>query len=194
MRWLLLGRPEDLGDCVNLREETVGNGDVVGLLGFTGRLRGLPEEVVKFTVRSEVLGLEVVGPQNPEVVLDQLATLFLNRGGTNLEVVVRACVVLLHAGLHGLGFDLGLRRVVHTARKVAVRVHRARGGIELCADSLDQCHWATFHRWFPPGFDVELGHGQISDTNHSGHRPMHRPVATTRTGRGREHGAHLRAW
>ena len=41
--------------------------------GGPGRLGGLVEQVVQLRVLLEVRRLEVVGPQHPQVVLDQLA-------------------------------------------------------------------------------------------------------------------------
>ena len=50
-----------------------------------GRLGGLPEQLVQLGVLLEVLGLEVVGPQHPQVVLDQVGPLLLDEDGPLLE-------------------------------------------------------------------------------------------------------------
>jgi len=80
-----------------------------------------------------VVDLEVVGPQNPEVVLHSLAALFFDQGCANLEVSVIGSVVLDHARLNGLGLEASLGGVVHTAREVAVG---ADG--EWCVESVEQ--------------------------------------------------------
>ena len=98
--YLLLGGPEDLGNRVDFAQEAIGHGNVVGLLSFPSALSGLPKEVVQRGVGFEVLGLEVVSPQNPEVVLHQFGTLFLDTGSADLEVGVAASRVLFHAGLN----------------------------------------------------------------------------------------------
>ena len=71
-----LGLPEDLGDLVDLDEQLVGHGDVVAALRATrtGQLGRLVEQGVQLRVLLEVRGLEVVGPQHPEVVLDQVGS------------------------------------------------------------------------------------------------------------------------
>src|SRR5579875_778674 len=96
---LLLRRPEDLVDLV---DEPLADRLVVGLLGLAGGLSGLPEELVELGMGFEVLGLEIVGPQDPEVVLHQLGPLFFDGDRPLLEVVVVGGVVLLLAGLDGL--------------------------------------------------------------------------------------------
>src|SRR5690606_40877967 len=93
----LLGLPEDLGDFVDLGEQLVRDRRVRRTLGAAGagELGGLVEELVKLRVLLEVRWLEVVSPQHPEVVLDQLSALLLDdeRPGTELRVV--AGLVLL---------------------------------------------------------------------------------------------------
>ena len=71
----------------------------------------------------QVLGLEVVGPQHPQVVLDQLGPLLLDHDGPGLEGLVVGGVVLLDGALDRLGLDAGLSRVVDAAGQVAVGVH-----------------------------------------------------------------------
>ncbi len=74
----------------------------------------------RFGYFSKCGGLEVVGPQHPEVVLDELGALLLDdqRAGAELRVGVR--LVLLADRLDRFGLDPGLRRVVDTAGQVAV--------------------------------------------------------------------------
>jgi len=72
-------------------------------------------------VRLKVLGLEVVSPQHPQVVLDHLGALFFDHHGSDLEVGVVGGGVLLLARFDRLRFDLRLGWVVHAAGEVAVR-------------------------------------------------------------------------
>ena len=58
------------------------------LLRRTRGLGGVPEEGVEVGVLLEVLGLEVVGPQHPEVVLDHVGPLFLDDDGPLPERLV----------------------------------------------------------------------------------------------------------
>ena len=75
-----------------------------------------------------VLGLEVVGPQHPEVVLHGLRPLFFDHDEARWqEHGIVGHVELLHAGLHRLRLDTSLRGVVDAARQVAVSEHGARG-------------------------------------------------------------------
>src|SRR5580658_9574480 len=75
----LLGLPEDLADLVDLGKELVGGGDVGAALRAAGarQLRGLVEELVQLRVLLEVRRLEIVGPQHPQMVLDQVRPLLL---------------------------------------------------------------------------------------------------------------------
>jgi hypothetical protein len=61
------------------------------------------------------------------VVLAEFGPLLLDEDGPLLEDVVVALLELLGDGLHRLGLDAGLGRVVHTAGKVAVGAHVERG-------------------------------------------------------------------
>src|SRR5436853_2011124 len=126
----LLGRPEDLVDLRDLVQQLLGDGRVVGPLGVPCRLGRLPEQLVELWVALQVVGLEVVGPEHPQVVLDQVGPLFLDGDGPGPEVRVLGTRVLLHAGLDRLGFDAGLGRVVDPAWEVAVSVHRSRGIVQ----------------------------------------------------------------
>jgi hypothetical protein len=110
---------------------------VLGLAGLLGRL---PEQVVQVGELLEVLGLEVVGPQHPQVMLDQLATLLLDDDGALPEQRVVGGVVLLDDLGHRLGLDPGLGRVVHATRQVAVGVDHP-GGPDPCGQALgDHAH------------------------------------------------------
>ena len=91
-----------------------------------GELGGLVEQVVQLRVLLEVRGLEVVGPQHPQVVLDQLGALLLDDDRAGPEVGVVVAVVLLDDGLDRLGLDPGLGGVVDAARQVAVGADRRR--------------------------------------------------------------------
>src|SRR5215475_8742642 len=74
--------------------------------------------------------LEIVRPQHPQVVLDQLGALLLDdqRPGAELRVVVR--LVFLADRLDRFGLDPGLRRVVHPTWQVAVGPNDGRRGQE----------------------------------------------------------------
>src|SRR6185312_12444296 len=123
---LALGLPEHLRDLVDRVEQ------LLSLRGVLRLLRRAPEQVVQVLVLLEVLGLEVVGPQHPEVVLHEVGTLLFDRDRALLEDRVVTALVLLLARLHRLGLDAGLCRVIHTARKVAMRLNRATG----CEDAM----------------------------------------------------------
>src|SRR5665811_2357905 len=118
----LLGLPEDHGDFVDLGQQVVGHRNVPRGLGAagSGELGGLVEQCVQLRVLLEVRRLEVVGPQHPQVVFDQVRALFLDDEGAGLEVGIAGGGSLDHAGLDGLGLDLGLGRVVDSAGQVAV--------------------------------------------------------------------------
>src|SRR5215470_7251018 len=124
----LLGLPEDLGDVLDLGEQGVGGGRVGAALGAAGagQLGGVVEELVQLRVLLEVRWLEVVGPQHPEVMLDEVGALFLDVDRPGAELGVGVLLVLLADGLDRFGFDPGLGRVVDAARQVAVR---ERGGL-----------------------------------------------------------------
>src|SRR6266498_202296 len=86
---LLLGLPEDRVDLLDEAEELPALRRVLRLLRVAGGLRGLPEEVVELGVRLEVLGLEVVGPQDPQMVLHQVRPLLRDEEAPGLEVLDR---------------------------------------------------------------------------------------------------------
>src|SRR6266576_783238 len=97
----LLRLPEDLADLLDLCEKLVRLGHVGAALG-AGRARelgGLVEQRVELRVLLEVRGLEVVGPEHPQVVLDQFGPLFLDDQRASLEGGVGAVLVLLADGL-----------------------------------------------------------------------------------------------
>src|SRR3954447_18871657 len=119
----LLRLPEDLSDLVDLGQQLVGLAGVHLALGAarSGQLRGLVDQGVELRVLLEVRRLEVVDPQHPQVVLDELGALFLDQDRAGPEVVI---VVVGHLGddrLDRLGLDPSLGRVVDAARQVAVR-------------------------------------------------------------------------
>src|SRR3954467_11995537 len=79
----LLRLPEDLGDVVDLGQQLVGDTRVHGPLGprRSRQLGRLVDQGVQLGVLLEVRWLEVVGPQHPQVVLDQLGALLLDQHG-----------------------------------------------------------------------------------------------------------------
>src|SRR3984957_18100991 len=121
---LLLGLPEDLGDLLDLGEQLVGRLDVDRALGAACacELGGLVEQRVQLRVLLEVRRLEVVRPQHPQVVLDELGALLLDKDGASPERRVLVRGVLLRDRLDGLRLDKRLGRVVDAAGQVAVGV------------------------------------------------------------------------
>ena len=81
----------------------------------------------RFGYFSKCGGLEVVGPQHPQVVLDQLGALLLDDQGAGAELRVGVGLVLLADGLDRLGLDAGLGRVVDATGQVAVGADTVRG-------------------------------------------------------------------
>src|SRR5438132_1083751 len=129
-----------------------------GLLGLAGQLGGVPEEVVEVRVLLQVLGLEVVGPEHPEVVLHEVRALLLDRDRALLEDRVVRPLILLLARLDRFGLDPSLRRIVDAARKVAVRVD----GSAWCEDAVEHGTTSfsgspTQERILPPGYENALG-------------------------------------
>src|ERR1700712_4354657 len=126
----LLRLPEDLGDLVDLGQQLVGLARVELALGTTGagQLGGLVDELVELRVLLEVRGLEVVGPQHPQVVLDELGALVLDQDRAGAEVGIVVVRDLRDDGLDRLRLDARLSGVVHAAGQVAVRGYLDRGG------------------------------------------------------------------
>src|SRR3954466_8155041 len=117
-----LGLPENLVDLGDVVEELLPLRRVHAALaaGRAGLLGGLVEQLVQLRVLLEVRGLEVVGPQHPQMVLDQLRALLLDQDGAGAEDRVLVALVLLLDRLDGLGLDAGLSGVVDAAGEVAV--------------------------------------------------------------------------
>ena len=100
----LLGLPEDFRNFIDLSEELIRHCNVDGALGSagTGKLGGLVKQFVEIGVLLKVRWFEVIGPQNPKVLLDQVRALLFDEEGARLEVHIVRCVVLLHAYLDRL--------------------------------------------------------------------------------------------
>src|SRR4051812_44896692 len=118
-----LGLPEDLVDLRDVVQQLLALGRIHAALaaGCTRLLGRLVEQLVQLRVLLEVRGLEVVGPQHPQVVLDQVGPLLLDQDGAGAEDRILVGLVLLLDGLDGLRLDAGLSRVVDAAGEVAVR-------------------------------------------------------------------------
>src|SRR6266508_6200764 len=86
--------PEDLRELVDRVQQILALCRVLGPLRVAGFLRGVPEELVQLRVVLEVLGLEVVRPQHPEVLLDQVGSLLLDGDRAVLEDRVLGPLVL----------------------------------------------------------------------------------------------------
>src|SRR5699024_9843944 len=78
------------------------------------------DEGVQVGVLLEVRRLEVVGPEHPQVLLDELRALLLDEDRTGAEVGVVVVGDLGDDALDRLCLDAGLGGVVDTAREVAV--------------------------------------------------------------------------
>src|SRR3954471_17631703 len=128
--------PEDLVDLGDVVQQLLALGGVHAALaaGRAGLLGGLVEQFVQLRVLLEVRRLEVVRPQHPQVVLDQVGPLLLDQDRPGAERRVLIGLVLLLDGLDGLGLDAGLGRVVHAAGEVAVR-----GGLD-CGEHAGETH------------------------------------------------------
>src|SRR5688572_10870789 len=71
--------PEYSGDVVRRLQEIFRGWQVDLLTGLRGRLEGLPHEVVQLRERLQVIRLEVVAPEDPDLVLRDLRMLFLHK-------------------------------------------------------------------------------------------------------------------
>jgi hypothetical protein len=130
-----LGVPEDLGDLPRGGQQLLGGVHVDLLFDGRGQLGGLPHDVVQVGVLLEMLGLEVVRPQNDDLVLGEFGVLFLDSRVT--RDLHHVGVPLILAGVLSRGLETldeldhaddgqcsDLRRVwvVDTARDVTVRM------------------------------------------------------------------------
>src|SRR5262249_19368704 len=100
-------------DLVDQVEELLRLGDVGRGLDLRDLLVCLPEEVVQVRDLVEVLRLEIVVPEDVEVVLDQVGALFLDMNAARPECNIIVRVVLVDDLVDRLGLDPGLLRVVH---------------------------------------------------------------------------------
>src|SRR5215469_6701645 len=134
LRLGLLGLPEDLADFLNLAQQLVRFADVHVALGpgSAGHLGGVVEQLVQLRVLREVRRLEVVRPEHPQMVLNELGPLLLNDEAAGAELWVGVVLVLLDNGFYGLGLDARLRGVVDAARKVTVRMRGNLRREETC--------------------------------------------------------------
>src|SRR5487761_685332 len=158
----LLGFPEDLADLLDLRQQLVGHAGVVAALRARGarQLRGLVEQGVQLRVLLEVGRLEVVGPQHPQVMLDQLGALLLDDQAAGAELRVRVLLVLLVDGLDGFGLDTGLSGVIDATRQIAVRM----GGNLRFEQASKQPHRSTFRSvWSHVALPVPATRGVTRD-------------------------------
>src|SRR2546422_3070782 len=126
------GRPAGLGphvvDLVDHVEEHLGFPDVERPLHLGALFRGLPAELGDFWVFLDVLRLEVIAPEDIDVVLGQFRALFLDYDRPGLELLVARGVVLLDDLVARLRFNARLLGVVDAARQVAMGV---RDGLRL---------------------------------------------------------------
>src|SRR6266536_3910072 len=135
----LLCLPENLVDLADQVEQLLALAWVLRFLCDSGFLGGIPEEVVELWVLLRVLGLEVVRPKDPQMVLHEVRPLFLDDEAPRLVILcglvgrllaVGVLIALLD-GLDGFGLDTRLRRVVDATGQVAVRVDDACGAKQI---------------------------------------------------------------
>ena len=110
-------------------------------LTFEAGLGRVPEQLVEVRDLLDVLGLEVVVPQDVEVVLDQLGPLLLDPDRAGAEGLVGVGLVLLHDPEARFGLDAGLLGVVDAAGEVAMR----SGGDGRGKQSLQSIHGTPSH-------------------------------------------------
>lgn len=84
--------------------------------------RSFPELVVEIWILFYMLRLEVVGPEYPEVMLDELTTLFLDKQRADTIVALKV-LHLIHDSLNALRLNLCLRGVINTARQITMRIY-----------------------------------------------------------------------
>jgi len=114
--------PKDGTDLIYEVDQLFSSFDAHRLLGGARRLGRLPEQAVQTRRRVDVVRLEEVGPQDPQMMLDELCPLVLD-GNTSLsEYVIVGVVVFLTCFEHRLRLDSCLGRVVDAAHEVAVSV------------------------------------------------------------------------
>src|SRR4051794_12874193 len=130
-------------DLVDEIEQLLRVRDVGRRLGLRDLLGRVPEQLVEVRDGLEVLGLEVVVPQDVEVVLHEVRALFLDVDGAGAERRILVGGVLLDNPVDGLGLDAGLLRVVDAAGQVAVRVRDGLRG----EDAGDEGHLGTSGQW-----------------------------------------------
>lgn len=99
----------------------------------------------------QVLWLEVVSPQNPEVLLDHVGPLFLDHEGPGDEVMVIGSSDFFLRSLDTLGFDPCLCGVVDATGQVAVSGNgrRRRNAVSERKDLVDEAHGLSCRRWSP---------------------------------------------
>src|SRR6266536_79314 len=121
----LLGLPEDLRDLLDLAEQLVGGCRIDRALRAARprQLGRLVEKLVQVRVLHEVGRLEVIGPEHPEVVLEQFGALLLDDPGPGTELRVGVGLVLFTDRLDRLRLNPGLCRDVDAARQVAVGMY-----------------------------------------------------------------------
>ena len=123
-----LALPEHLGDVEGGVEEAVGGVEVAVDAGLGGCLHGVPEGVVEVGEFFQMLGLEVVAPEDAEFLLGELGVVLLDGGHAGDFVAVDLGFVLgsVGAGLFefadegghsddGMSGDLGEVGVVDAA-------------------------------------------------------------------------------
>src|SRR6266581_5176172 len=99
------GLGPDVRDLVDHVEKGLGLAEVKRALDLGALLRRLPAEFGDLGVLLDVLGLEVVAPEDVDVVLGELGPLLFDDDRTGLELLVARRVVLLDDLVARLRFD-----------------------------------------------------------------------------------------
>src|SRR5205814_8051109 len=94
-------------DLVDQVEELPRVTEIGRRLDLGGRLGRVPEGLMEVWEGAEVLGLEVVVPQDVEVMLDELGSLFLDRDGAHPEGRILVAGPFLDDLVAGLGLVPG---------------------------------------------------------------------------------------
>src|SRR3954453_350998 len=122
------GRLPGCVDLVDHVEELPGVGEVGRGLHLRNLLVRVPEQLVEVRDLLEVLGLEVVVPEDVEMMLRQVGALLLDVDRARRERGVAVRAHLLDDLVAGLGFDPGLLGIVDATRQVAVGADDGLGG------------------------------------------------------------------
>ena len=121
----LLGGVKYFGDLGYQVEQFLSGGGVGVMLGLPSLLGGTPEEIVKAGMGFEMLGLEVICPEHPEMALHELGPFVFNDDAPHAKDfvgLIGILLIFLADGEDRFGLNPGLGGIIHAARQVAVSV------------------------------------------------------------------------